>query len=52
MAVTKDAVTGLAMPYFAWRLSDQEVDLVTFVRNSWGNQAPPVKAEQVEKLRK
>lgn len=53
MAVTKDAVTGLAMPDFAWRLSDQEVaDLVTFVRNSWGNQAPPVKAEQVEKLRK
>lgn len=53
MAVTKEAVTGLAMPDFAWRLNDQQVaDLVTFIRNGWGNQAPAVSADQVAKLRK
>ncbi|MEZ3499853.1 cytochrome c [Pantoea sp. KPR_PJ] len=53
MAVTRDAVTGLAMPDFAWRLSDADVaDLATFIRNSWGNKAPAVKAEEVKELRK
>ena len=53
MAVTKEAVTGLTMPDFAWRLNDQQVaDLLTFVRGSWGNQAPAVTADQVQKLRK
>lgn len=53
MAVTKEAVTGLTMPDFAWRLNDQQVaDLVTFIRNGWGNQAPAVNADQVAKLRK
>lgn len=53
MAVTKEAVTGLTMPDFAWRLNDQQVaDLLTFVRASWGNQAPAVTAGQVQKLRK
>jgi hypothetical protein len=27
-------------------------DLVTFIRNGWGNQAPAVSADQVAKLRK
>lgn len=53
MAVTKDAVTGLTMPDFGWRLNDQQVaELLTFVRTSWGNQALTVTADQVQKLRK
>ncbi|MGB9096098.1 c-type cytochrome [Erwinia sp.] len=51
-AVTHKAVTGLTMPDFGWRLDDQQVaDLSTFVRSSWGNSAPAVKAEQVKALR-
>lgn len=52
-AVTHGAVTGLTMPDFAWRLDDQQVaDLSTFVRSSWGNNAPAVKADRVKELRK
>jgi mono/diheme cytochrome c family protein len=41
------------MPGFAWRLSDQEVaDVVSFIRGSWGNKGAPVKAADVESLRK
>jgi len=41
-----------SMPSFAWKLSDQEVaDVATYLRNSWGNRAPPVDAGQVAKLR-
>jgi mono/diheme cytochrome c family protein len=41
-----------SMPSFAWKLSDQEVaDVATYVRNSWGNRAPPVSAKQVASLR-
>jgi alcohol dehydrogenase (quinone), cytochrome c subunit len=33
-------------------LSDEDIaDTVTFIRNSWGNQAPAVTAAQVAKLR-
>jgi mono/diheme cytochrome c family protein len=40
------------MPSFAWKLDDQEVaDVATYVRNSWGNQASPVSAKQVSKIR-
>ncbi|HEX3421795.1 MAG TPA: c-type cytochrome [Sphingomicrobium sp.] len=41
-----------SMPSFAWKLSDQEVaDVATYIRNSWGNRAPPVDARRVAKLR-
>lgn len=44
--------SDLAMPNFDWRLSDEEVaKLATFVRSSWGNQAPAVKADEVAKVR-
>lgn len=53
MAVTKDAITGLTMPDFGWRLDDSQVaEVVSFIRNSWGNNAPAVSAEDVAKLRK
>jgi mono/diheme cytochrome c family protein len=44
--------SALAMPSFAWKLSDAEVaDVATYLRNSWGNQAGAVTAKQVEALR-
>lgn len=50
---TDNAPTPLAMPAFEWKLSDDQVAAVlTYVRNSWGNVAQPVKAEQVADLRK
>ena len=53
MAVTRDAITGLTMPGFAWRLDDQQVaEVVTFIRHSWGNTASAVKADEVAKIRK
>jgi mono/diheme cytochrome c family protein len=52
-AVATDAApTAPAMPAFGWRLSDDQVAAVlSYVRNSWGNAAPAVSAEQVRKLR-
>jgi mono/diheme cytochrome c family protein len=45
--------TPLAMPPFAWKLSDAEIAaVVTYARNAWGNQAGAVKAEDVAALRK
>ncbi|MGB3291008.1 MAG: cytochrome c [Burkholderiaceae bacterium] len=53
MADPPELPTGLAMPGFARKLSDQQVaDVLTYVRNTWGNQAPPVSADQVAKVRK
>jgi len=53
MPYTKTAPTQFAMPAFGSRMSDQEVaDVVTFIRSSWGNNAPAVKADDVAKVRK
>jgi mono/diheme cytochrome c family protein len=50
---TKGAPSELGMPGFAWRLSDEETaQLVTFVRQNWGNQASAANAGQVAKIRK
>jgi len=50
---TKLAPSNLGMPAFGWRLSDDETaQLVTFVRQSWGNQAPAATSDQVAKIRK
>ena len=41
------------MPQFRQQLTDQDAaDVITFMRNRWGNQAPAVTATQVAKLRK
>jgi mono/diheme cytochrome c family protein len=49
---TDRAPTPLSMPAYDWKLSDQQVAAVaTYVRNSWGNVASPVSADQVAKLR-
>jgi mono/diheme cytochrome c family protein len=51
-AATPKAPTGPAMPSLAWKLSDQQVaDILTYVRNDWGNQAPAVSAETVARIR-
>jgi mono/diheme cytochrome c family protein len=42
----------MTMPSFAWKLSDQEVaDVATYVRNSWGNEASAVRADDVRAIR-
>jgi alcohol dehydrogenase (quinone), cytochrome c subunit len=52
LPATATAPSQLGMPGFAWRMSDEEVaQLLTFIRSSWGNQAPAVKASQVAELR-
>jgi mono/diheme cytochrome c family protein len=49
---TAAAPARFTMPPFGGRLSDQEIaDIVTFIRSSWGNQAPAVAPEQVAKIR-
>lgn len=52
MPYTKQAPSELAMPQFAWRLSDDEVaNVLTFVRAGWSNAAAPVSSTQVAKVR-
>jgi mono/diheme cytochrome c family protein len=42
-----------SMPSYARDLSDQQIaDVTNYIRNSWGNAAPTVTAEQVAKARK
>lgn len=51
--VTHAAPTTPAMPSLAWRLNDAQVaDVLTYVRNMWGNAATPVAPDAVGKLRK
>lgn len=49
---TEQRPERLAMPDFAWRLSDDEVaELATFVRGAWGNDAEAVSAGSVARVR-
>ena len=42
-----------SMPAYAKQLSDQEIaDVANYIRNSWGNAAPPVTPAQVRKARR
>jgi mono/diheme cytochrome c family protein len=44
--------TPFTMPAFDWKLTDGEVAAVAnYVRNSWGNTAPAVTADQVHAIR-
>jgi mono/diheme cytochrome c family protein len=41
------------MPSFGWTLTDEQIAVVaTYVRNAWGNRAPPVDAATVTKTRR
>jgi mono/diheme cytochrome c family protein len=49
---TDQAPTAAAMPAFAWVLNDDEVAaVVTYIRNTWGNAAPPVSSSVARKTR-
>lgn len=53
LPATESAPSAFAMPNFDWRLSDQDVaEVLTYVRTSWGNQAPQVATGEVARLRK
>jgi mono/diheme cytochrome c family protein len=53
MPSTQTAPSAFAMPDFSWRLSDAEVaDVLSFVRNSWGNHAADVSDDEVGRVRK
>jgi mono/diheme cytochrome c family protein len=40
------------MPAHGWKLSDEQVAaVITYIRNSWGNAAPPVTASDVKSIR-
>jgi mono/diheme cytochrome c family protein len=46
-------MTDDPMPGFAGKLNDaQTANVLTYIRNSWGNAAPAVAAKDVAKLRK
>lgn len=50
---TVDRQTAAGMPAFDWKMDDQQMaDILNYVRNSWGNRASEVSAEQVSSLRK
>lgn len=50
---TAERQTAAAMPAFDWKMSDQQVaDILNYMRNSWGNQAPEVQVGQVADMRK
>jgi len=52
MVATDKRPTPFAMPAFDWKLKDDQIAAVaTFVRNAWGNSAPPVTPKQVAGLR-
>jgi mono/diheme cytochrome c family protein len=51
-APTRSRPSFQSMPSFAWKLTDQEIaDVATYVRNAWGNRAPPVDARKVAAMR-
>lgn len=53
MPSTQTAPSALAMPDFGWRLSDADVaDVLSFVRDSWGNQAAAVSPDKIGRIRK
>ncbi|NDL62286.1 c-type cytochrome [Acerihabitans arboris] len=49
---TDSRPTAPAMPSFAWNLDDAQVaNVLTYIRNSWGNAAAPVNAADVKDMR-
>jgi len=51
--VARETPDAYRMPQFRQQLSDQDIaDVISLIRNGWGNQATAVTAAQVAKLRK
>lgn len=52
-AITRSNPTGAAMPAFAWKLTDTQIaDVLTYIRNEWGNAAQAVSPKEVKEMRK
>lgn len=52
LRATRSAPSSFTMPGFSWRLSDQDVlDVVNFIRTSWGNQGSAVRLGDIRGLR-
>jgi mono/diheme cytochrome c family protein len=44
--------TGAGMPRFDWKMPDEDIAAaLTYIRNSWGNSAPPVSPNDVHQAR-
>ncbi|WP_115717577.1 c-type cytochrome [Gallaecimonas mangrovi] len=51
-AHTAKVQTAAGMPSFAWKMDDKQIaGVLNYVRNTWGNGAVAIKAEDVAKLR-
>ncbi|MDH2328203.1 cytochrome c [Cereibacter sp. SYSU M97828] len=51
-AATDVTPTSAGMPSFAWKMDDRQIaDVLDYIRNSWGNAAAPVRAEDIGALR-
>jgi mono/diheme cytochrome c family protein len=49
---TEKEPTAPGMPSYGWQLNDSQVaDVLTYIRNSWGNAAPAVSPGEVTRLR-
>jgi mono/diheme cytochrome c family protein len=49
---TEKAPTGPGMPAFGWKLTDRQVaDVLTYIRNSWGNAGRAVTTSEVHGAR-
>ena len=49
---TEKEPTAPGMPSYGWQLNDSQVaDVLTYIRNSWGNAAPAVSPDEVTRLR-
>lgn len=52
-AATDAKPTEQGMPTFSWKLTDDQIaDVLTYIRNSWGNAAAPIAASDVAAARK
>ena len=50
---TETRTSAAGMPSFAWKMNDQQIaDVLNYVRNSWGNTAAEITAQQVADMRK
>jgi mono/diheme cytochrome c family protein len=53
IGISASRPSPLAMPSFAWKLTDSEIaDVATYIRNRWGNEAASVSASDVAGVRK
>ena len=53
IVATPDKPTGIAMPGFGWKLDDRQVaDVVSYIRNAWGNRGSRVEPATVAAARK